>query len=68
MTTPRGTVIGIQTFDENDPSFLENEAKMLKWEQETVKRYETWQNERVRINVHVFVTAASQLLLIIMLF
>ena len=43
LTTPRGTFVGLaDEFDENDPSFLENEAAMLEWEKTTVKRYEGW--------------------------
>lgn len=33
---------GIEFIDENDPSFLETEAAMVKWEQVTLKRYEVW--------------------------
>ena len=69
LTTPRGTVIGIaENFDENDPSFLENEAAMLEWEKTTVKRYEGWKQERTRMQVHVFVCMFSQIFLIAMLF
>ena len=68
-STPRGTIIGFtEDFDENDPSFLEAEAAMIKWENETVKRYETWMQERTRLHIHITVCVFSQVLLISMLF
>lgn len=67
-TTPRGSVIGPINFDENDQSFLKNEAAMIKWEEATLKRYETYKQERIRLLVHVFVTQASQIMLIYLLF
>lgn len=67
-TTPRGSIIGLENFDENDPSFLENEAEMIKWENSTIKRYESWKQERIRLIVHVFVTQVSQILMIYLLF
>ena len=69
LTTPKGTFAGFsENFDENDPSFLETEAAMLKWEEATMKRYETWKQERNRLMVHVFVCMASQVLLLLLLF
>ena len=41
---------------------------MLKWEEATMKRYETWKQERNRLMVHVFVCMASQVLLLFLLF
>ena len=58
--TPRGTVIGFtEDFDENDPSFLEGEAEMIRWENATMKRYETYKMERTKLNVHIFVCIFS---------
>ena len=68
LTTPRGTVIGFENWDENDPSFLENEAEMQQWEQKTMKRYETFKNERVLLDIHVFVTSVSQIIILYLLF
>lgn len=59
---------GIEFIDENDPSFLETEAAMVKWEQVTLKRYEVWKQERIKLLVHVFVCSASQIILITLLF
>ena len=68
-STPKGTVIGFsENFDENDPSFLEAEAAMIQWENATVKRYETYKMERIKLNVHIFVCIISQILLITLLF
>ena len=67
--TPKGTVIGFSDdFDENDPSFLEGEAEMIRWENRTMKRYETYKMERTKLNVHIFVCIFSQMILIVMLF
>lgn len=41
---------------------------MIRWEEATIKRYETWKQERIRLLVHVFVTQVSQILLISLLF
>lgn len=40
----------------------------MKWEEETMKRYETWKQERSRLYVHVFITGMSQIMLIVFLF
>ena len=68
VITPRGTVTGIELMDDNDPSFLENEAAMVEWEKKTVKRYETWKQERIRLKVHVFICMISQIFLLVLLF
>ena len=41
---------------------------MHEWEQNTLKRYELWKNERTKLNVHVFVCSVAQLILITLLF
>ena len=66
--TPRGTVVGLDNCEEDEASFLEQEAEMLKWEAATVKRYETYKQERIRLTVHVFVTMVCQLLIVYLLF
>ena len=68
-STPRGTIIGFnEDFDENDPSFLEDEAAMIEWEKKTVKRYETWVQERTKLHVHIAICFFSQTVLIALLF
>ena len=41
---------------------------MLKWEEATMKRYETWKQERNRLMVHVFVCMLSQVIILYLLF
>jgi len=57
--TPRGSLMPLDFVDENDASFLEQEVELTRWEQETLKRYETWRIERVKLNVHVFVCSVA---------
>ena len=64
IATPKGTVVGFsEEFDENDPSFLEGEAARIKWENATLKRYETYKMERTKLNIHIVVCIFSQVLL-----
>ena len=57
-----------EDIDDYDPSFLEQEAALLKWEEDTMKRYEVWRDERTILNVHVFICSVSQIILIYLLF
>ena len=66
--TPRGSLMPIDFVDTDDPSFLETEAAVNRWEQGTFKRYELWKIERTKLNVHVFICSVAQLLLISLLF
>ena len=69
IATPKGTVVGFsEDFDENDPSFLESEAARIKWEDATLKRYETYKMERTKLNIHIAVCIFSQIMLCYMLY
>ena len=57
-----------EDIDDYDPSFLEQEAALLKWEEDTMNRYEVWRDERTILNVHVFICSVSQIILIYLLF
>jgi len=51
--------VGIDLADPNDLNFLEAEAAIAKWEDETLRRYEVWKQERIKLIVHVFICTTS---------